>query len=475
MPRQYCRYHPLEPAMWYNPGNHASYCERCVDSSETRGGVGQAKCYVNGAGLTYLGSAHTAQPFWDRLPAMFKYPMQKNSLIMTGLIIAMLFGVVSVGLTFLPVLIAGGLVLLGWTTRYAFLILEHSAEGRFDAPNLSEAFSGSGLSLLVQQIVVQVIFGVLAGLISILGSSLLDTLVSAVLLLIWPASMILLATERSIRVAASPSAIWHLISSIGWAYLLLYAFLMLLFGVQAALFGIFAEEIPLHWFLPLFLGLMLYFMMACFHLMGYVVFQYQAEIGFVAEDQLAREKRRLRLEPVDAMSELLVKDGQYQRAVEILIRHLKQRPDSIRHHEKLSKLLLAMGDSDEGLAHGQHFMEIVHRMGDDARLYFLFSRYQELDAGFKPQQPELCLALAQQFFQRGKYEQVCQLLANLHKTAPNFAGIPDAYLLIAQALLDGFNDHYKAGQYLKFVTMKYPDFNRQDQVKSLLADCARSK
>ncbi|MVF10859.1 hypothetical protein FT643_01775 [Ketobacter sp. MCCC 1A13808] len=471
MPRQYCKYHPLEPALWYDPRSHAAYCERCVDSGETLGGVGQAKCYLYGNELTYLGSANTAQPFWERLGAFFRFPFKRASLIIMGLLILLMVLISVVGAPSIFVAVVGGIFVLAFIARYGFLVLEQSAEGRFHPPTLGEAFSGSGFNILFQQIAVQIIFVGFTVVVSFLESGFLNAIASALVVLIWPASMMLLAMERSITLAVNPSAIWHLIRSIGWAYLLLYAFLFLLLGAQATLFQVFVQEIPPRLLLPGFVGLMFYFLIVSFHLMGYVVFQYQSDIGFVAEDQLAKEKRRLKVEPVNAVSELMIKEGQYERAVQVLTKYLKQNPDSIRHHENLAKLLLALRDRNEALAHGQFFLNLLSERGDDARLYFLFSRYLELDQGFKPEQPGVCLCLAEQLFLRGKYQQVCQLLANMHKSAPDFDLLPDAYLLMARSLLDGFNNESKASQYLKFVKAKYPTFSQLGEVEALLLEC----
>ncbi|HAU15125.1 MAG TPA: hypothetical protein DCS92_15510, partial [Gammaproteobacteria bacterium] len=112
--------------------------------------------------------------------------------------------------------------------------------------------------------------------------------------------MMILATEKTIAAAISPTSIAHLIRSVGWSYLLLYAFLFLLLGAESALFEVFAAEISAQFFVPVFVAVTLYFLMVGYHLMGYVLFQYQAEIGYVAEDQQARDRRRRTIDPVDA-------------------------------------------------------------------------------------------------------------------------------------------------------------------------------
>lgn len=472
MARQFCKYHPLEPAMWYSTQRHIAYCERCVDSGETLGGLGQAKCFTTGEELDYLGSSNTAQPFWDRLGVFFRYPLKQDSLLVIAVFMVLTW--VLVGLTDITsfvFFVIGGLLLLACITRYGFMIIEHTAEGRFDPPTLQETFSESGFSVLFQQVVVQLVFAGFTILVAMLNSSFLDVLANALVIFVAPASMMILATEKSISSAISPAAISHLIRGIGWSYLLLYAFLFLLLGAEAALFEVFAEEVSAELFIPVFVGVTLYFLMVGYHLMGYVIFQYQSEIGFIAEDQQARERRRRTVEPVDAKSEILVKEGQYQQAAEVLTRYLMANPNSVRHHDKLSRLLLAMEDKEQALAHGQRYMVVLNGLGDDSRLYFLFGSYQALDPAFTPDDPEVVLNLAHQFFNRGKYKPVCQLLANLHKSAPHYDRIPEAYLLVARALVEGFQHTQKATQYLKFIKAKYPDFKELAEVEQLLAQC----
>lgn len=472
MQRQYCKFHPLEPALWYNPRAHMAYCERCVDSSETRGGVGQARCYLSGDELQYLGSANTAQPFWEILGRFFRYPFKSDCVMVIGIFVVASWAVLSMMDTpALMLMLLSGLLILACITRYGFLILEYCSEGRTEPPTLNETFGSAGFEVLFQQVVVQVVFVVFMVAVSRLNSAFLDAVALALVIFVTPASLMLLATEKSISSAINPEAILHLIRGIGWAYLLLYAFLFLLWGAEAAVFEVFAQEISPQYFFPAFVGVTLYFMMVAYSLMGYVVFQYQAELGFVAEDAQAREKRRNNLDPVDARVDVLVKEGRYDKAVEALSKQVRAQPASVRHHEKLARLLLAMNDREQALAHAQVYMDAVHKLGDESRLYFLYGDYEKLNTQFMPESPGICLALAHQLYRRGKFVQTCHLLANLHKRAPSFPDIPEAYLLIARALFDGLKDAYKAAQYLKFIKAKYPDFKEMPQVNALLTEC----
>ncbi len=474
MQRQYCKFHPLEPALWYNPRAHMAYCERCVDGSETRGGIGQARCFLSGDELQYLGSANTARPFWEILGNFFRYPLKPDSLMMIGIFVVLSWVVLTLmNSSALLFMLLGALLILGCITRYGFLILEYTAEGRSEPPTLNETFASAGFEVLFQQVAVQVVFVAFLIAVSRLHSAFFDIVALALVVFVTPASLMILATEKSISMAINPQAISHLISSIGWSYLLLYAFLFLLWGAEAAVFEVFAEELAPQFFFPVFVGVTLYFMMVMYNLMGYVIFQYQSEIGFVAEDAHAREKRRANVDPADAKVEVLVKEGRYDKAVETLSKHLRAQPGSLRHHDKLSRLLLAMNDREQALAHAQVYMEAVHKIGDESRLYFLYCDYEKLDSKFLPDQPAICLSLAHQLYRRGKFTQTCHLLANLHKRAPSFPDIPEAYLLMARALFDGLKDAPKAMQYLKFIKAKYPDFKEMSQVDTLLAECSR--
>lgn len=473
MRRQYCKFHPLEPALWYNPRSHIAYCERCVDSGETRGGLGQANCYLSGDELQYLGSANIARPFWEILGQFFRYPFKPDSLMMIGIFVVATWAVLSMtAITALPFMLLFALVILACITRYGFLILEFTAEGREAPPTLQETFASAGFEVLFQQVVVQVVFIAFVLLVDRLGSDFLSVLALALVVFVTPASLMILATEKTISLAVNPASIMHLIRSVGWSYILLYAFLFLLWGAEAAFFEVFADEISPQYFIPVFVGVTLYFLMVAYNLMGYVIFQYQAEIGFVAEDALAREKRRVAVDPLDAKVEVLVKEGRYDKAAEALSKHLRSQPSSLRHHDKLARLLIAMDDREQALAHAQVYLEQVFKLGDDSRLYFLYSDYEKLDRKFLPELPDICYALAQQLFRRGKFNQACHLVANLHKRAPAFTKIPDAYLLMARALFDGLKDRYKASQYLKFIKANYPEFNDMAQVDALLAECS---
>ena len=467
--RQYCYFHPLEPALWYHPNTHVLFCERCVDHEETGGGLAQARCFLTGDELTYLGGANTAQPFWQRTGDFFRYPLKPDSLLMMAiftLIAWALFGLASGGgLVFMAI---GAVMLLSLMTRYGLMIIEHSAEGRFDPPTLNETFAGSGFDMLFKQVAVQAIF--FAGLIAIelVQIGWLTLLAQALVILILPASVMILALEKSISMAVSPSSIWHLIRSVGWAYLLFYGFLVLIWGAFMTVSQALVKDIPASYILPLILLAIQYFSMMSYHLMGYVLFQYQADIGFVAEDQLAREKRRQVWESVDLKTEVLVKSGQYQQAINALTKYLRQHPNSLRHHDQLSKLYAATGQTEAALVHGEHLLTVVQGLGDDARLYFFWQHLCSLKPDFTPQDPAVRYHLAQQLSQRGKYQAACRLLSNLHKDAPHFEYLPDAYHLMAQMLLEGLNHPAKARSYLQFVQQQFPEYAHSEQVVALL-------
>ena len=103
--------------------------------------------------------------------------------------------------------------LLSWLNKYAFALLEHAADGLHDAPVATVEMLGpfGGLRPLVHV--------VLGGAVAIawwrLGSA-LGPWLGALALLLFPASLVALATSQRLVDALSPAALWHVMRGLGW-------------------------------------------------------------------------------------------------------------------------------------------------------------------------------------------------------------------------------------------------------------------
>ncbi|OUS28829.1 hypothetical protein A9Q99_10600 [Gammaproteobacteria bacterium 45_16_T64] len=467
----FCKYHPLEPAVWHHERVDEYYCEKCVDSEERSGGMGAATSFLSGEELRFLGGANNAAPFWDILPEIFTYPLHKNG----GIFLAPVF---LIGALLMQV---GGLiplvtavVIFAVMTKYGFLIIAASASGSDAPPDGFNAMFG-GFDLLGKQLLIQLVFiGFVYG-VHMADSFVLDFFAVALVVAVLPVSVICFVMEEDVASAFSPRELFDLISRIGWAYFLLYGFLLLMSGVCFGVAGLFYQEVSSANLLVIVLGVTLYVLTVAYRLIGYVIFQYQAVLGFISEDQKNKERRRKKINPAEAKIEVLLKEGRFDTALKLLSKEVKSRPKSMQLHENLSKLLWAMGEVTRYQEHGHAFMKTVHGFGDDSRLYYLYCEYHDKDSSFLPEAPEVRHRLAEQFYLRNKHKEALGLLVNLHKDAPNYLDVPHAYLLMAKVLLEGQSNPDKALQYLGFIKKNYPKYPGLEEVGELMLVCRAAK
>ncbi|HNR12431.1 MAG TPA: hypothetical protein PLG17_05030 [Thermodesulfobacteriota bacterium] len=79
MKRVYCTYHPTVPAQWECPDCNLQFCDRCVMKSDVISyGLKKThhlcpKCRSYAQSLTV---ANVIEPFWEKLPQIFAYPLQ---------------------------------------------------------------------------------------------------------------------------------------------------------------------------------------------------------------------------------------------------------------------------------------------------------------------------------------------------------------------------------------------------------------
>ncbi len=466
MKKHYCKYHPLSPALWWSGDYETGYCERCVDYSETAAGSPKAKSFLTGSELEYLGSAHSAVPFWERIPAFFKYPFHSNGILFLAAV--MLVGSIMTAIGGI-ITLAGMIFSLAAITKYGFMVIEQTARGDFNPPAWNKAFSGD-LSIFFKQIGVQIVFGVFLAAVSFLGSELFNFLASLIVIFLMPASLMVFAMEEDIGSAVSPTHLLEFISRIGGAYFILYVFLILFSMAHVGFFSLLWGEVPETWLAPLFVSASLYFMLVAYHLMGYVIFQYQSALGFVSEDEKTVERRMKAIDPFDARIDVLAKEGRYEDCLKVFKKALHYHPNDFKKHDNLSKILVALDHREAALEHGNSYLTKLHQVGDDARLYFLYSYYQQLDPEFLPDDPGVRHVIAEQLYGRGKYDQVIKMLAKMHKLYPNYQDVPGAYYLLAETLFFGKGAGDKALQFLGFIQHNYPQYPKLEQVQALMAE-----
>lgn len=463
-----CKYHPAQAASWHCPRCQIDLCMNCV-VQDTRSAL--PKCSVCRSDLHSLGISQVVTPFWQRLPAFFAYGFQASVLKFIGLVA--LFCVLGVFLPFLYIVLGVGV------SRFLFAYAERTARGEMEAPALGEILGDGGLSIFFKQLGFPLLMALL---VMVVGHSLgprAALLTYAFAVIGYPASTMLLAATRSFSEAVSPVAIIGVIRGIGWPYALMYAFLTLL-SLSSYFVLAFAFKV-----LPLFLsplvgiGIMLYFAVVSFHLMGYVLYQYHHELGLpvsretvmrnfapVMSDESAPRQREARNGLVEA--EVMIKEGRYEQALQALQAAINSDLDNIEAQEKRFRLLLAMGKSEQAMGFADELFELLLRKRQGRKLQELLQDLIQHCPDYRPGSGTLALGLAEQLHGLRQDKLAMKMLMNMHKRFPDFSELPKAYFLAARILSERLKDDVQAIKLLEFLEARYPGAPQAEEIRQYL-------
>ncbi|MRI31812.1 hypothetical protein EOPP23_02230 [Endozoicomonas sp. OPT23] len=423
-------------------------------------GYDEPACTLCHEQLTYLGAAHTAEPFWQIINKFFTYPVQLSSL-------SFLFVSVVIGLLAPytgpaePIL---SLIMMAVLIKYSLQIIEAVSFGSWEPPSLEDAFSADALSLFFKQMAIFFVGGVALYFIGSLGWIAFFAALFFMLLGV-PASTMILAREQSLFSAINPIKIAFVMAAIGWPYLLLYFFLIVLSGGPAYFIGFQLEPSPATVAASSFLGG--YFSFVMYAMMGYCLYQYQATLGYTAEmeefGEVSEEDYRKSKAMADSL--ILMREGREEEALKAVKAALTNAATDLQLNKRFFQLLMLTA-SDEILQKfvGKYTQRLlIVRKDHEAADIYLEVR-KRLKA-YMPATASDRFKLAKALSETGKARESLRLLFNMHKTFPDFAGIPEAYLLVAKMLSENMNNDEQARVYLDYVIKKYPDSRKAEEAK----------
>lgn len=443
-----CHYHPGDPAKWHCAECQTHYCTRCMPDADTR--QRRALCPNCSKAMRYLGAATEVVPFWNRVGAFFRYPFHSDPLIVIAIC------------TLVPILAPANLIgIVIWVLlalalfKYTYAVINHTAEGHLKPPPIAVAFSGSGFNIVLLQFLVFVLMGGLVASAGMVGGPLLMMLAMAFVVLALPASIMVLAMERSVGAAVNPMNLAMLISRIGSPYFLLYGYLILLTLASGAAQDFAVNHFPFWVSQPLAGFLNSTFTLILFHMLGYLLFQYQEELGFASDlqDDLEPQDQhqRDRSARFDADIDMNLKDGNYDRVESMLKEALKRDRNNPQRIGQLHQLLTARNDVTELYRYHPRILALLADRNDGDAMASLLDNLQTADPQFRLDDPELAVRCARTLYHRGQFKQTLRLLQDFHKRFPDSDQLAQAYLLVAQALANGLNQWEKATAFLTFI------------------------
>jgi tetratricopeptide (TPR) repeat protein len=455
----FCRYHPLEHAAWFCPSCKIMFCEQCAPEDPEDPPNTPRECLLCKSHLSNLGRAHTATPFWQQLMGFLQAPLALLPL-----------GVMLPGLI-LPFLIPGffgqallGVVYLAALLKYGMGALELRADGEtgpFSVQQLTEIDNNKLCVGLLWRL-----GAVAIGIAWVMERQPFFGGVLAVLLvLLLPAMLIAAAANRDASTLTNMRALLAVVLGMEVMYLPLALLLLALIIALQSFVGVFAPVLPDQLGAGLrFLGLG-YFLLVALDCCGYVLFQYQVQLEYAPRNSRGR-RSKVRPDLARIRLDLLMKDGRFPKAVELLRHELTRKGVSVATHERYHKLIWSLHDEEALNKHAGPFFSLLLKNGRDVQALALFRTYLGRNKDFRPESPDVRLDLAKAFISMNEYKMAMHVLNGLHKDAPHFVGLPEAYLLAAHILADKLDMPQKALALLVYLDGRFKTHESYPEIRA---------
>ena len=426
-----CKYHPLVPTSFHCEVCQQSTCATCVDDVSDHG---EPHCVVCGGYLESAANSDNVAPFWRRIEEAFKYPINSEALMM-------IIGV-SIGMAVVSSLPFGGLTLLiitlalyGAMLNYSFMAMTTSSEGDFEPPSAIDALLG-GLGLSFKMIFMIILMVVLIFFTAVQIGQLAANFLAILFVVGLPAILITFAHSGSILQALNPLMFVTLMFRVGFPYLVLLGFIMVMTSSVGLISSIIGNDFAA--ISAVFQSIVTnYYTVVMFHLMGYMLYQYQDRLGFSSTNDISGyDNQRTAQDNLFARVNVLLKEGEYARCLDILKEGSTNYPDEKRFSEKYFDLLVLL---KQGKTLAQFAEVYFMKLATSQQLDRLFSQYRRLRLvlpKFKPKSSELRYRLAQSCEQQGEYKTVFFMINGLHVDDLTYANIVPAYQLLVSALTE---------------------------------------
>ncbi len=465
-----CKYHYDLPARWSCHSCRINFCTNCVKPHQDKA----PHCVICGESLAVVGAENVVLPFWQRLHYFFMYPFNAVSMGIMVLLVAViaafgstLFGILAVVLSILVFM------------KYAYVVLEDTSHGYLSARAFSLEMITRDLELPFKHIL-NIFLIIALNYMAYNYSQKIDYdylfyTILFVTLFFLPTSVMVLAVKHSFTSAFNPLLHFHIVKNIGFAYVLLYAFLFMMLSSAAAAIYYVNRLIPEEFYLSVDVFISMFFLLSIFNMLGYVLYQYHEKIGFGIDVEVSSSSLETDDDPVFKLRmstmidiEILIQEGEYTQAKQRLEKLITEHPSDMHARGYYQKLLHLLGNVDAARAHCADF---VGRLMDERKVtqaMKVFIACYKQDSGITLVKPAQRLAMASAFVNSGKHRLAMHLLNNLHKDHPAYSEIPEAYLIVARIMSDHFNQDDKAINILHFVLERYPQNKGIEEVREYL-------
>lgn len=453
MSPHFCKYHPEIKANWHCDVCNIDFCHQCVDSDA----VEQAACPICAEMMMSQGVS-SIPPLWNRISQFFLYPLHLQPLLLILTLVAVNFIASANMLGFLVQM----LVFIVFT-KYAYVVMISIARGRMKPERIRWTMFSEDLEIPFKLLFVIFCYGLFNTLVQ---NNVSETGFNLSLLLssfLFPASIMLLASSKHFLRAINPLAIAKLIKTVGLSYIILFVFLGLLITGLLAAYKLLFSSIPAYLFLSAALLVVMYFVLVMFSMMGYVLYQFHQQLGYV-DDVIENAEPATDENGID----ILLQEGRHAEAVSRLAEAVELNPNDFSRRERLHRILFSIGDKKGLQTYSADYIVRLLLLGKPSEAIRVYMECHKLVPGFKLKGAKHRHEMARLLVGSGQSRTALSLLNDLHRDYPSYEGIPSAYLLVARIMFEYFSHEDKARKILEYLMQKYPNHPAREKIQSYL-------
>ena len=470
----FCDYHPTQKAHWVCPSCEVNFCPDCVDNRVVDQ-HGKKKvyhfcpeCNVEAERAAF---EDIVEPFWFKIPKFFIYPFHPRPLIL--MVVLSFLSVLLIFPSLLSLLIQ--LFIAGLFLKYAFAALKNTANGHFQPPKIDSKTLLEDFLIVFKQLGMFIIIGYAFYKVTQMAGIIIGLLFLGFAVLSIPAMIIVLVGTNSLLQAINPAMFVVMAWRIGWSYLLMYLFLMLL-GVAPAVLGQYiVGYLPakLHFFLLKLTQN--YYALISYHLMGYVIFQYHEEIGY----EVDFEEEELPPEEIPSGEEdsgqllnrvdMLIKEGKLDDAISLIKSETLGAITALGLAERYYNLLKLKEQTPDMLKHGKEYLDLLAKANQKAKLVEVYLECISKDPNLTAK-PTTLLKAASYLNEAGKHKESLEAYSHFIKANPENPLVPKAYFLASNIFNEKLKNPGKATKILKNLIKKYPNHDIIPHVQRYLSE-----
>ncbi len=478
--KENCTHHPTKQAHFICPYCNLGFCSECITKRQKAFPLQNEVmhlCPKCNREADWVGVENIIDPFWKRFHIFFIYPFRLHPLIF--IVVLSIIDAIFSGPSFFSLIIQ--IVLWGLLLKYAFSSLQATIEGDLIPPKISTKTISDDFFRVFKQIG---IYGVIVVGFIFVGRSvgiIPAFLYLFVAILSVPAMIIVLVVTDRLFHAINPVVFIGLIFKVGWGYLLMYIFLILLAVAPSFCHTSLSNMLPPG--LASFVANMAegYYTIISYHLMGYVILQYHDRVGYHVDFENFRgytdkgydvkENKAIEKPNTEILNRVgaLVKDGKLNDAITLIKDSTKVGGfTDLVLSERYFNLLKMEKRSAELLKHSKIHLNLLAKANQKTKACSIYAGCLSKDPAFIPS-PLSLFKVAGWLNESGKSKAAISTFNKLIKAYPGDNLTPRAYFRSAQIFNDRLMQPEKATRILKGLIKKFPNHEIIPQVQNYIS------